>query len=125
MSSYGTGLDIGEFEAAVDLNTAYTFAVISQRKINLPQAGAYADGIIFEPYKKGQNVRLRHTGTMQVVCGGVLADGQYISTDANGFAVAADKTSFILGKALESGVQGQIIEVLLLKLNQPTAAPAA
>ena len=51
MSSYGTGLDIGEFEAAVDLNNAYTFAVISQKKINLPLAGGYADGIIFEPYK--------------------------------------------------------------------------
>lgn len=121
MSSYGTGLDIGEFEAAVDLNNAYTFAVISQKKINLPLAGGYADGIIFEPYKQGQTVRLRHAGTMQVVCGGPIADGQFIATDANGFAVAAGKTDTILGKSLDAGVQGQVIEILLLKMPQVTS----
>ena len=125
MSSYGTGLDIGEFEAAVDLNNAYTFAVISQKKINLPLAGGYADGIIFEPYKQGQNVRLRHAGTMKVVCGGAITDGQFITTDASGFAVAAAAGNTILGKALDAGVQGQVIEILLLKMPQVASVDLA
>ena len=118
MATYGTGLEIGEFEAATELN-AFSFAVISQKKVQKPQAGQYADGVTFESIKPGQPVRLRFAGTIKVVCGAPIKDGDFITTDANGCAVVAGDGNWVLGKALDNAVQGQLIEILLIKMKMP------
>lgn len=117
MSVHGVGFNIGQFIAGVPLQTPYVFGKISQGKIILPQAGQYADGVTQETYNIGQTVNLMFVGIAKVTCGQAIPEGSFIATDANGCAVPAQAGNFILGKALEVGAQGQIIQIILLNFN--------
>lgn len=120
MAVLGNGLDIAQFKASQDIEQ-YAFCVIKNGQISLPAAGSYCDGISLEQYNQNQSVLLRYEGTGKAICGGDIADSQFIATDANGHAVPATANNMIVGKALESGVQGQIIQIILLKIPQVTA----
>lgn len=56
-------------------------------------------------------------GTAEVVCGGVVTRGAWLTSDANGAAVAAAPAAGVnanfAGRALAAGVAGDIISVLL------------
>lgn len=119
MTVLGNGLDIAQFKAAQDIEQ-YAFCVIKNGQIALPAAGSYCDGISLEKYIQNQSVLLRYEGTAKVICGGDIQDSQFIATDVNGHAVPAATNNMIVGKALESGVQGQIIQIILLKIPQVT-----
>ena len=65
----------------------------------------------------GDHVEVMVTGISNIVCGGIVTRGDYLTSDANGNGVtaapAAGVNADVIGIALESGVSGDIIAVRL------------
>ena len=62
----------------------------------------------------GASAVYQFTGTAKVKLGGTVAIGDWVTTDANGKGVATTTDGNItIGRALEAGVDGDIIEVQL------------
>ena len=122
MSVQGDGLYIGQFVAGVNLPTPYVFGKISANKIILPQAGQYADGVIQETYNIGQAVNLMFLGIAKVTVGAsAIPEGSFVTTDANGCAIPVAVGNFVLGKSLEIGAPGQVIQIMLLNFLDTSA----
>lgn len=115
MTATGTGLDIGYFILAEKEIEQYRFCSIRDRKIFKTKLGEDSDGVSQDDYYKDCPVLLRYFGFTQIKCGGEISSGDYIASDENGCAIKADANQVILGKALESGSKGQIIEVYIQK----------
>ena len=66
----------------------------------------------------GQMVDVQMTQIGEVVCGGTIAYGDRLTTDANGHAVKAVKqtgaTVYTAGYAQQAGVAGDIIQFLIV-----------
>ena len=56
---------------------------------------------------------IRRVGISKVVCGGDISVGDEITADANGHAVTASEGDRYVGHALEAGVEGRIISVVM------------
>ena len=54
-----------------------------------------------------------HDGIADVICGGNVAFGDLLTSDANGKAVVAVATNRTIGTALSAGAAGDIIPVLI------------
>lgn len=65
----------------------------------------------------GQRVDVYHAHIVYVKLGGTVARGAYVTSDANGNGVAAAPAvgvnANVIGKARQSGVAGDVIEVLM------------
>lgn len=65
----------------------------------------------------GDMVEVMVTGISNIVCGGTVTRGDYLTSDANGNGITAAPASGVnagvIGIALESGVAGDIIAVRL------------
>jgi hypothetical protein len=65
----------------------------------------------------GDQVDVHHVGTADLLLGGTVARGQRVTADANGAGVAAAPAAGVnagfVGITLQSGVAGDIIQVLL------------
>lgn len=61
----------------------------------------------------GERMDVTLDGIAEVVCGGTVTRGADLTANATGQAVAAAATNSIIGRALQSGVSGQIIPVHL------------
>jgi hypothetical protein len=61
----------------------------------------------------GQYVEVMTHGISRIVLGGTVTRGQKLTSDVNGNGVAASAGNQAIGIALESGVSGDIISVLL------------
>lgn len=74
-------------------------------------------GVLNNAPKAGQEAEVVFTGVQKVKLGGTVARGDFIGHDAAGLgitrAVASAGTGKVYGKALESGVAGQVISVVL------------
>ncbi len=71
-------------------------------------------GVLQNEPKAGEAALIRFIGTTKVVLGGVVARGDAVTTNATGEGVTtAVAGTAVIGKALDSGVAGDIIEVLL------------
>ncbi len=71
-------------------------------------------GVLQNKPKAGQSALVRFIGTTKVVSAGVIASGAYVTSNATGKAVAtAVIGNQVIGRALESAVAGDVIEVLL------------
>lgn len=103
-------------------------------------AGEEADGVIYDNGgTSGRVVSVAVGGIVQVICGGTITAGNKVTTNSSGKAVAATAAytdtsdggsatdpligSYVFGKALASGVSGDIIPVLVAKSGAvPTTA---
>ena len=69
------------------------------------------------PVAAGQTATICHTGSIYVTYGASVTAGQYVTSDAQGRAVpaapAAGANVSVLGRALETGIVGDIRPVLL------------
>lgn len=65
----------------------------------------------------GEPCDVIHEGIASVKLGGTVARGKFVTSDANGCGVlaapATGTNASVAGKALQSGVSGDVIEVLL------------
>lgn len=109
------GLD---FEAGADLSAAqYTFMTLSSGQVvQQSSAGASCVGVLRTTASAaGRAVTVDGApGTVvKVVAGAVVAVDAKVQSDASGRAITAASGDHVQGKALEAGVLGQVIEVLL------------
>ncbi|MFZ5998058.1 MAG: DUF2190 domain-containing protein [Nitrospirota bacterium] len=120
------------------IGTAYTIAKFGADDDTLSVASAASDELVgvfqHTTSAAGDDVRVMITGITKVVLGGTVTRGGLITADANGKGVAAAQHTHtentagtytqnattaaasavrVIGKALASGVSGDIIPVLL------------
>jgi hypothetical protein len=86
----------------------------------LAGAGEDVDGVLMNDPASGRVAQVAVDGIVKVKCGGTIAAGASVASNASGKAVAATTGQMVAGKALEAGVTGRIISVLL----QPKPAVA-
>ena len=99
------------------LATAYLIAKFGADDDTLAQATASTEELVgvFQHTTTtiGEEVRVMLDGISRVVLGGTVARGNYLTSDANGKAVAAAPgagvNAYVIGQALASGVAGDII----------------
>lgn len=73
----------------------------------------YLLGVADSDAGSGARVDVVMTGSVEVVLGGTVTRGALLTTDANGKAVVAAAGNRVIGIALQSGVAGDIGDVLL------------
>ena len=91
----------------LQLSAEYTAAIASG-----------GDGVLIgilqnKPDAAGKAAEIRRVGISKVVCGGTIAVGDEVTSDADGHAVAATEGQRYVGIALEAGVAGRTISVLM------------
>lgn len=93
----------------------YRFVVLAaDGQVDYPSAGKRADGVaLFPASGAGIAIPVVYDGRVQVEAEGVISRGGAVTTDASGKAIAAASTDIILGTALETSADGQIITVEL------------
>jgi hypothetical protein len=77
----------------------------------LAGAGVNALGVIAGKAGLGQPIEVHVGGRTLVICGGTIAAGDNVSSDANAAAITHSSTNHILGIAFEAGVAGDIISI--------------
>ena len=103
------------FVAGADLTAKKdTFVILTntgERTVITPAAGAAADGVLLNEPQNGTAAAVAVFGRVKVLCGGTIAAGAEVATNAAGRAVAAAAGNVILGKATEAGVNNQYITI--------------
>lgn len=110
-------------KCAAALATAYLIAKFGVDDDTLSQATASIEELVgvFQHVTTtaGEEVRVMLDGISRVVLGGTVARGNYLTSDANGKAIAAAPAAgvnaYVIGQALASGVAGDIIPVHIEK----------
>lgn len=101
--------------------TPYTIVKPGANDYGVAQASAVGDSLLGVTTEIGANDTERcdviHNGTAYTKLGGTVARGDLITTDANGNGVkaapVAGTNNSIIGRAVVSGVAGDVIPVLL------------
>lgn len=66
-----------------------------------------------KPDEEGKTCEIRRVGISKVVCGETIAVGDEITADANSHAVVATEGDRYVGHALEPGVEGRVISIVM------------
>lgn len=116
MSQFNAGPEKG-YEANVDIATGLAVKLSSGKVVPAAAATDAIIGVTNGGVKAGQiaNVRVRSAaGTAKVKLGGTVAVGDKVTSNASGALIATTTTgNEVVGQALEAGVSGDIIEVML------------
>jgi len=97
--------------AGSDLS-AHQFGFVSlaaDGEVDATGDGAEAVGVLMNDPVASAAATVAYSGRVLVEAGASVTAGDDIASDANGNAVTAATSDVILGKALEDGVDGQII----------------
>ena len=104
-------------EAGADLSAGqYLFVEIAtDGQIDLVgSAGGSAIGVLYDkPSAAGRAARVVIGGVAKVEAGGTVTAADKVQSTAAGKAITAASSDHVLGRALTSGVDGDIIRVLL------------
>lgn len=105
------------YEAAADLDTKQYF-IIKLDANGKAALGAGATnllvGVLQNEPKSGEGALVRHAGTTKVKAGGTIAIGDYVTSDANGKAVATTTAGdVVMGRAIEAAVADDVVEILM------------
>lgn len=105
-------------QAAADYNTTskqfYAMKVDSNGRACLAGAADAASiGILQNKPKQYEAAEIRKVGISKAVCGGAVAIGDQVTGDANSKIVKAGTSERFIGIALETGVDGRVISVLM------------
>lgn len=114
MASTIDGLFYGGWTAGADLSgSRFRFVTAASGAVDETGAGLRADGILENDPALGQAAVVRILGGVaKVECGGDVTANADITSDANGRAVDSTADDVILGKALEAGAVGEVIQVI-------------
>jgi len=110
--------DTRTFEAGEDLSSAqFKFVTLeSDGKVDLADAaGERAIGVLLNDPAAGESATVAISGKVMVTSGGTIAAGAQIQTDASGDALTAAAGDVVLGYALESAVDGQVMAIELIQ----------
>lgn len=122
MSSY-VQPKIKAFVAGADLSAKQFHFVKLQSGTNVTFSGAgeKAVGVLMnKDVKSGDDAEVAHLGGGALVkLAGTVAAGDSIASDANGAGVVAGAATWAAGVAMEAGVAGDVISVLLNGHNTP------
>ena len=105
-------------QAAADYQTTskkyYFMSIDANGRADLSSA-ADADliGVLQNKPKQYQAAQIRRVGISKVMCGGTIAVAAKVTPDSAGKAVEAAATERYGGIALEAGVSGRIISILM------------
>lgn len=122
MASYDNKATV-TLEAGADLSAKQFFfvSVSADGQIDATGDGAHADGVLLnDPAAAGRAAEVAISGITKVICGGVVTRGGPVASDAAGEAVNAATGDVILGTALDTGADGEIVRILF----QPRGALA-
>lgn len=78
-------------------------------------AGERCLGIVENDPASGEAATVVMSGKTRIVCGGTVAAGAQLQTDASGTAITAASGDVSMGYALEAGVAGQVIAMELIQ----------
>ena len=110
------GWDIGILKARGDLSSSqHRFVQISGAKfVGISSAGTEPDGILQNKPESGRACQVRRIGLSKLDLVGTVVAGDKLkpSTDGKGIATDTDEDKYG-AKALENGITGQTITVLL------------
>jgi hypothetical protein len=102
--------------AGADLRThQYKFVTVnSDGKIVLSANNATAFGIVLNAPNTNEaaTVAVPGSGILKVKCGAAVTRGNTVGSGANGAAKNTVTASAVLGIALETGVDGQVVSIL-------------
>lgn len=105
------------FEAAADLDTKQYFIVrldTNGKAVLAAGATGLLIGVLQNEPKSGEGALVRFVGTTKVKAGGTIAIGDYVTSDANGKAVATTTAGdVVMGRALEAAVADDVVEILM------------
>ena len=105
-------------EAAADYSTKQFFFVdvdSNGRAILVASAGANAIGVLMnKPDALGKAAEVAVSGVVKVEAGGTVTAGEKVQSDAAGNATTAASADHVLGRAITSGADGEVISVLLI-----------
>lgn len=114
MSSYDNKQCV-TLEAGSDLSSSQFFfvSVSADGQIDATGDGLHADGVLQnDPDAAGDAAEVAIGGIVKVICGGAVTRGGAVASDASGEAVDAASGDVILGTALETGTDGDIIRII-------------
>ena len=116
MTSYRQG-DYDSREAGADLSTKQYYVVKTDANGKYILATAATDalrGVLVNAPKLGETAdvaSINGSGTFKVLAGGTIAKDAYLTTDANGKAIATTTTgNRVFGRAVAAAVSGDIVE---------------
>lgn len=105
-----------QYRAILILSLTATAAITAHRFVSpagaVPTAGGSTLGASNADAAIGKEIPLIAMGTAIVECGGTIADKGLVETDNTGKAVALDSGK-VAGRALQAGVAGRKIEILI------------
>ncbi len=78
-------------------------------------AGERCLGIVENDPASGEAATIVMSGKTRITCGGTVAAGAQLQTDASGDAITAASGDVSMGYALEAGVAGQVIAMELIQ----------
>jgi len=111
--------DTRSFEAGEDLSAAqFKFVTLeSDGQVDLADAaGENCIGVLLNnPDAAGKAATVAISGKVMITCGDTVAAGAALQTDAAGDAITAATGDYVMGYALEAGVDGQIIAMELIQ----------
>jgi len=113
--AYTDNMSCVSLEAGVDLSAKQFFfvAVSADGQIDPCGDGAHADGVLqSNPDAAGKAAEVAIGGVVLVICGGDVTRGGPVASDSAGEAVNPASGDIILGTALETGANGQVISMI-------------
>lgn len=114
MSTY-ENQQIVTLEAGADLSAKQFFfvSVSADGQIDATGDGAHADGVLQnDPAAAGRAAEVAVGGIVKVICGAAVTRGGPVSSDGSGEAVDSATGDIILGTALETGTDGDVIRMI-------------
>ena len=100
------------YTAGADLSAAqFRFVTATARSVALTGAGEAADGVVINDPANGAAATVVVFGRVIVEAGDNITAGAEVASNAAGEAVEAATGDIVLGKALEAGVDGQLISI--------------
>lgn len=105
--------------ANADLSTKqYFFVKLTNSsgtgRVALAGDGEFAIGVLQnKPAAAGDTAKVAISGIAKVEAGGVITAGNPVAVDASGNAVAASSGDIVVAVAVNSAVDGDVVEVLL------------
>lgn len=116
MSYSSSTTKIGTLVANADFSTTgqFRFGVIgSNGKIALAGAGLRVDGVVANNPAADRAVEFTIGGIEQIELGGTVTAGDNVKSGASGVCVTHGGTGYVSGVAVESGVSGDIVSILI------------
>lgn len=109
--------DISRQAAADYFTTSYQYYIMKLNSDARAELAGAANAASLGPLQNKPKIyeaaEVRMLGISKVICGGNITIGNKVTGDSDSKAVEAAATEYYIGKALETGIDGRIISILM------------